>query len=766
MAGIRTRIRELPGGRAAQPDARCPHHLGRPARRIPVCSSGKGEAQNSLDALGPLPGGLGSLLGGPGATPGWKRSSSSPPESTTKIDSGSQAFIAFGRRPNGRLYAASDGTISGGEHAPGARSTDDEEPAEADDPMFMAARARQEEERAEAAAWRAVSRAAAAGAVAAAAKRPGVKAAAAAGAQQGAGGGTGEGEGGGEPALQQRRRGRGGRRTTVAIGDGDGGGGQAAAPAAPSGAGAAEKQPLRGQSGRSRGGVNDGNGGGGGGSGGGGSGAVMLTGADGSMWEVPQQGRMELAVPSPAAAAAAVAAAEPSTADTRRRRRRGSRGTGSDGEGEGSASGTEAPSSADGLLVSAAAALPAVAAVAAVATASSSGRGGSSSTSTSTGAGAGGSSSRPGWATPGSSPRHGRLRTVTKPLPRVLFLHTGGTLGMDPEEAFEEDESHNLRPRAGASDSYKGSLRPGEMLSSLLTMVPELDKFANVDLQVVFNKDSSRVGPQDWIHIARVLHANRAHYDAFVVVHGTDTLAYTASALSLMLCGFKKPIVLTGSQLPLRAPRTDARQNLLDSIQVATSASSPPHVELQEVAVCFGGKLMRGNRTQKVNSAAYQAFDSLTYPYLATLGIDVDWNTRYLLRAEGAYKPRFKLDPRVIRIPVVPGSDPRTAYGDLYGRGVRGVVLEAFGVGNLPDQPGFGWIPWLKEQTAKGLQVCLTSQCSSGPLQPALYHAGQLAAEMGVDAGPHMTPECAAVKMMFCLEHPDLALGVPLAGEL
>ncbi|GFR47448.1 hypothetical protein Agub_g9172 [Astrephomene gubernaculifera] len=360
-----------------------------------------------------------------------------------------------------------------------------------------------------------------------------------------------------------------------------------------------------------------------------------------------------------------------------------------------------------------------------------------------------------------------RLRTVTRLLPRVLFLHTGGTLGMDPEEAFEEDEGHNLRVRAGATESsYKGSLRPGEMLSGLLTMVPELDKFANVDLQVLFNKDSSRVGPQDWTAIARALHHNRNHYDAFVVVHGTDTLAYTAAALSLMLCGFRKPIVMTGSQLPLRAPRTDARQNLLDSIQVATSAFAPPHVALQEVAVCFGGKLMRGNRTQKVNSSAYQAFDSLTYPYLATLGIGVDWNTQALLRVEGSYRPRFKLDPRVIRIPVVPGSDPRVAYGDLYGRGVRGVVLEAFGVGNLPDQAGFGWLPWLKDQTAKGLQVCLTSQCSSGPLQPALYRAGQLAAQMGVDAGPHMTPECAAVKLMFCLKHPDLALGMPLAGEL
>ncbi|KAG2500713.1 hypothetical protein HYH03_001478 [Edaphochlamys debaryana] len=366
-----------------------------------------------------------------------------------------------------------------------------------------------------------------------------------------------------------------------------------------------------------------------------------------------------------------------------------------------------------------------------------------------------------------AAPGPGRLRTVTKPLPRVLFLHTGGTLGMDPEEAFEEDEGHNLRVRAGAADvSYKGQLRPGEMLSNLLTLVPELEKFANVDLQVLFNKDSSRVGPSDWVAIAKALDHHRPHYDAFVVVHGTDTLAYTAAALSLMLQGFKKPIVMTGSQLPLRAPRTDARQNLLDSITVATSAFSPPHVALQEVAVCFGGKLMRGNRTQKVNSAAYQAFDSLTYPYLATLGIDVDWNTRFLLRVEGAYTPRFKLDPRVIRIPVVPGSDPRMAYGDLYGRGVRGVVLEAFGVGNLPDQTSFGWLPWLREQTARGLQVCLTSQCSSGPLQPGIYRAGQLAAAMGVDAGPTMTPECAAVKLMFCLQHPDLALGVPLAGEL
>jgi L-asparaginase/Glu-tRNA(Gln) amidotransferase subunit D len=141
-------------------------------------------------------------------------------------------------------------------------------------------------------------------------------------------------------------------------------------------------------------------------------------------------------------------------------------------------------------------------------------------------------------------------------------------------------------------------------------------------------------------------------------------------------------------------------------------------------------------------------------------------NTRMLLSSEGAYRPRFKLDPAVVRIPIVPGSDPRATYGDLAGRGVRGVVLEAFGVGNMPDSPSMGWLPWLKEQTKKGVRVCLTSQCARGDLKPDLYRAGAAAMALGVEAGPQMTPECAVAKLMICLAHPDLPLGVALAGEL
>ncbi|KAK9810997.1 hypothetical protein WJX73_004737 [Symbiochloris irregularis] len=367
---------------------------------------------------------------------------------------------------------------------------------------------------------------------------------------------------------------------------------------------------------------------------------------------------------------------------------------------------------------------------------------------------------------PTQGPTQGPLIVVSKPLPRVLLVHTGGTLGMDPSASFAPDADGQNVLKKGTGGSFAGGLQPGDMLSNLRTVVPELSAFANLQLEVAFNRDSCRVGPQDWARLARLLHDNRPHYDAFLIVHGTDTMAYTASALSLMLLGFRKPVVITGSQLPLLNPRSDARQNLIDAVSCATAFFTPPHIYLEEVAVCFGGKLMRGNRTQKVNSTSYQAFDSPTYPALATLGTNVDWDQRFLLEVQGTYRPRFKLDPRVIRIPIVPGSDPRLAYGDLASRGVKGIVLEAFGVGNMPDTADAGWLPWLREQRSKGLQVYLTTQCVIGTLQPELYRSGSIALKMGVEAGPQMTPECAVVKMMQCLKYPDLPMTVPLAGEM
>ena len=368
----------------------------------------------------------------------------------------------------------------------------------------------------------------------------------------------------------------------------------------------------------------------------------------------------------------------------------------------------------------------------------------------------------------------------TRPLPSVLVLHTGGTLGMSSRalEAREDLEGAPTVFKEGTGGDYTKTLQPGKLLVNLVTVVPELRTFANLEVKVVFNKDSCQIGPKEWVAIAKELDAQRARFDAFVVIHGTDTMAYTASALSLMLAGFRKPIILTGSQLPLDMPRSDARQNLIDAVTCATAGFSPPHVAIEEVAVCFGGKLLRANRTRKTSATIYSAFGSPQYPPLAQLGVGVEWKRDALLQNGGngyggggskTYTPRLKLNPNVLRVPIVPGCDPNKAYGDLYERGVRGIVLEAFGVGNMPlsdPDSDAGWIPWLRKQRERGMMIYLTSQCESGDMHPELYATGSLAIEMGAESGPMMTPECAVVKLMLCLAYPNLPLTVPLAGEL
>jgi L-asparaginase len=391
--------------------------------------------------------------------------------------------------------------------------------------------------------------------------------------------------------------------------------------------------------------------------------------------------------------------------------------------------------------------------------------------------------------TPSPSPSASTLAADTpfshqqQQLPRILIVHTGGTLGMDAGAAFEPASSHSsatastttpasaaspptLR-RGAAASHYSPALRPGTMLSGLLTAVPELAELCRPTLYVAFNTDSSAIGPEEWIALARILHERRAQFDGFLIVHGTDTLAYSATALSLLLQNFGKPVVLTGSQLPLASPRTDARQNLIDS--VTCLASGVAGGLLKEVAICFGGKLLRGNRATKAHSAHYAAFESPSHPPLAVLGVDVEWDRSALLVPQGSYAPRFRLEPRVVRMPVVPGLDPHVAFGsgsEVAARGVRGVVLEAFGVGNIPDREEQGWTRFLRELSDAGVLVCLSSQCSRGPLRPDAYAAGVTALALErVCTGPP-SAEAAVVKTMLCCAHPDLPLGVPLAGEV
>ena len=275
-------------------------------------------------------------------------------------------------------------------------------------------------------------------------------------------------------------------------------------------------------------------------------------------------------------------------------------------------------------------------------------------------------------------------------------------------------------------------------MKSLKEAVPELRRIARLTVTIPFNKDSADVGPADWLRLAKRIHRDRGRFGGFVVVHGTDTMSFTAAALSFCLAGLSLPIVLTGSQRPLHEVRSDARQNLIDAVGCATSG------KLREVAICFGSRLLRGNRARKLSTSRYDAFASWGYPDLARMGLFVEWNDGALLPAQDEYLPTFDLETKVVRIAVVPGSKP-----SLFERlRPKGVLLEGFGTGNVP---GEGWVAAIERWRKNGVLVVLASQCVEGPVDPSLYRTGQRALDAGALSAGRMIPEAALVKMMVCI---------------
>jgi L-asparaginase len=301
----------------------------------------------------------------------------------------------------------------------------------------------------------------------------------------------------------------------------------------------------------------------------------------------------------------------------------------------------------------------------------------------------------------------------------VLLLHTGGTLGMV-----------GRRPH---------TVKPAPFAEALRARVPELTELANVELELFSNLDSSEVQPEAWLALARRLHQRLPGVDGAVVIHGTDTLAYTASALSFLLPGLRRPVVLTGSQRPLQEVRSDARLNLIDA--VTSALRGPP-----EVTVCFDSHLYRGNRTVKVKVAEYDAFASPNFPPLGTLGV----HTHFLpgLRPRGRPGLLPGLEPRVFLLKVFPGLDP--ALPLLLLPQLRGLVVEAYGAGNVPveERSGRSLLPLFRAARARGIPVLVVSQAQRNAVELGLYQGGAAIAEEGAIDGGDLTAPAAVTKLM------------------
>ena len=304
---------------------------------------------------------------------------------------------------------------------------------------------------------------------------------------------------------------------------------------------------------------------------------------------------------------------------------------------------------------------------------------------------------------------------------RLLLVHTGGTLMMRGSE-----------DRPLAASSY---------VDDLLGEVPLLAKIADVDTRILFQLDSSDMQPEHWLELARTIHAELPRYDGVVVVHGTDTMAYTASALAFLLPDLDRPVVFTGSQHPLARIRTDARQNLIDAFQLATMA-------IPEVGVAFASKLIRGCRATKLDAWGLDAFDSPNFAPLEVLGLGIDV-ARGLLppRTRQAFDER--LEPRVLALRLFPGLEPQLLL-DALASGVRGLVLKAFGSGNVPTI-GRSLVPVIERATSLDVPVVVVSQCVRAHVDLQRYSGGAAALAAGAIGAGDMTTEAALTKLMVAL---------------
>lgn len=319
--------------------------------------------------------------------------------------------------------------------------------------------------------------------------------------------------------------------------------------------------------------------------------------------------------------------------------------------------------------------------------------------------------------------------------PRILIIYTGGTIGM------------MANPATGALEAFDW-----EHISHC---VPELQRFHYHIDTITFGPpiDSSDMEPKYWGRMVEIISENHDRYDGFVLLHGTDTMAFTASALSFMLENPGKPVIITGSQLPIGRLRTDGKENLLTSIEIAAARRPDGRPMVPEVCIFFENRLMRGNRTTKINSEGFNAFRSFNYHPLAHAGIHIKFEEAFILRHDDRrpFRPHYLLDNHVMILTLFPGIREDVVESVLSLPSLRGLILKTYGSGNAPQKP---WLfERLKALDERGVVMVNTTQCSLGAVEMGRYENSLQLIKAGVLNGHDMTLECVVTKLMFLLGH-------------
>ncbi|MDR2844282.1 MAG: asparaginase [Candidatus Symbiothrix sp.] len=317
----------------------------------------------------------------------------------------------------------------------------------------------------------------------------------------------------------------------------------------------------------------------------------------------------------------------------------------------------------------------------------------------------------------------------------VLLIYTGGTIGM-------------------VEDPETGMLRTYDF-DHLKEYVPELSRLKFHIDSVHFSEpiDSSDMSPEKWKKIVWLIEDNYSQYDGFVILHGTDTMAYSASALSFMLENLDKPVILTGSQLPIGKIRTDGKENLITALEIAVDKDPEGNAFVTEVCIFFQNFLMRGNRTTKINAANFKAFNSFNFPILAEAGTHIRYRHDLIHHPLPNSKPKFHyaLDSNIAIIKLFPGISASVLKAMIEIPHLKGIVLETYGSGNAPGKKWF--LDIIEEAVNKGIVVVNVSQCASGSVNMQRYESGIALKHIGVLSGYDITTEAAVAKLMFLFGH-------------